>query len=109
MDCGGQGLEANEGETTVFDLTGRRVLVTGSGHGIGAAIAVGMARAGANVVVHYGHSADGAMQTVARILALGRKATALAADVTVTSDVDALVTDAVGFLGGLDVLVCNAG
>ncbi|MGI5213662.1 SDR family NAD(P)-dependent oxidoreductase [Plantactinospora sp. CA-290183] len=92
-----------------FDLTGMRALVTGSGHGIGAAVAVALATAGADVVVHYGRSADAAARTVGRIEALGRKATAVAADVTVTAEVDRLVDEAVGFLGGLDILVCNAG
>jgi 3-oxoacyl-[acyl-carrier protein] reductase len=92
-----------------FDLTGRRALVTGAGHGIGAGIAQALAAAGADVVVHYGRSADQAAQVVERIGALGRKATAIGADVTVTAEVDRLVDEAVGFLGGLEILVTNAG
>jgi 3-oxoacyl-[acyl-carrier protein] reductase len=92
-----------------FDLTGRRALVTGAGHGIGAAIAEALAGAGADVVVHYGRSAERAGEVVERIGALGRKAAAIGADVTVTAEVDRLVDEAVGFLGGLEVLVCNAG
>lgn len=92
-----------------FDLTGRRALVTGAGHGIGAAVAVALAAAGADVVVHYGRSAAGAADVVAAIEAAGRKATAIGADVTVTADVDHLVGEAVGFLGGLEIVVCNAG
>lgn len=91
------------------DLHGSRALVTGAGHGIGRAIAVALAEAGADVAVHYHSSADGAAATVAAIEALGRRAKALPADVTVTEDVDRLVDEAAGFLGGLDVLVCNAG
>lgn len=91
------------------ELTGSRALVTGAGHGIGRAIAVALAAAGADVVVHYGRSADAAAQTVAEIEALGRKAIAVGADVTKTPEVDRLLDEATGFLGGLDILVCNAG
>lgn len=93
----------------MFDLTGRRALVTGSGHGIGAAIAIGLAQAGADIAVHYGRSRDEAAKTVAAISELGRAAVAVRADVTSTPDVDAMVAEGVAFLGGLDVLVCNAG
>lgn len=93
----------------MFELTGRRALVTGAGHGIGAAIAVGLAQAGADVVVHYGHSADAAADVVRRIEAAGGKAIAVGADVTVSAEVDRLVDEAAGFLGGLEIVVCNAG
>ncbi|BCJ38628.1 3-oxoacyl-ACP reductase [Actinocatenispora thailandica] len=92
-----------------FDLTGTRALVTGAGHGIGRGIAYALADAGADVVVHHGHSAEAAAETVAGIEQRGRKALALAADVTATDQVSGLVTEAIEFLGGLDVLVCNAG
>jgi 3-oxoacyl-[acyl-carrier protein] reductase len=92
-----------------FDLTGRRALVTGAGHGIGAALARGLAGAGADVVVHYGRSADGADQVAAGISAQGGKAKALQADVTDGGQVSRLIEETVGFLGGLDILVTNAG
>ncbi|MFE4694801.1 SDR family NAD(P)-dependent oxidoreductase [Streptomyces sp. NPDC056749] len=91
------------------DLNGSRALVTGAGHGIGRAIAVALAEAGADVAVHYNSSADEAARTVSAVEALGRRAKAFRADVTVTGEVDLLVEEATGFLGGLDVLVCNAG
>ncbi|NUT36589.1 MAG: SDR family NAD(P)-dependent oxidoreductase, partial [Hamadaea sp.] len=93
----------------MFELTGRRALVTGAGHGIGAAIATALAEAGADVVVHYGRSAGAADDVVRRIANAGRKAIAVGADVTVSAEVDRLVDEAAGFLGGLDIVVCNAG
>lgn len=93
----------------MFDLTGRRALVTGAGHGIGAAIALSLAQAGADVAVHYGQSAAGAAEIVAEVVAVGRRAVALQADVTDSAAVDRLVEDAAAFLGGLDIVVCNAG
>ncbi|MGK5741408.1 SDR family NAD(P)-dependent oxidoreductase [Micromonospora sp. URMC 103] len=92
-----------------FDLTGRRALVTGAGHGIGAAIAVALARAGADVAVHHGHSAGPAAEVASAIEALGRKTVVRQADLTRTGDVTGLVDDVTSFLGGLEILVCNAG
>ncbi len=91
------------------DLSGRRALVTGAGHGIGAAIALALAEAGADVVVGYGRSAVTAQEVVDRAAEHGVRTTAIGADVTVTEEVDALVSRAVEFLGGLDIVVCNAG
>lgn len=91
------------------DMTGVKVLVTGAGHGIGRGIALRLAELGADVAVHFGSSADGAAQTVSLIEEAGRRAKAFQADVTATDEVDLLVSDAADFLGGLDVLVCNAG
>ena len=79
-----------------FDLSGRHALVTGAGQGIGAAIALALAGAGADVVVHYGSSADGAERVAADIGELGRKAKALRADVTDAAEVARLVDDAAG-------------
>ena len=91
------------------DLSGRRALVTGGGHGIGAAIALALAGAGADVAVGYGRSGVAAQDVVGRAAEHGVRTTAIGADVTVTSEFDALVTQAVEFLGGLDIAVCNAG
>jgi 3-oxoacyl-[acyl-carrier protein] reductase len=89
--------------------TGTKALITGAGHGIGRAIAIALAGAGADVAVHYGHSADAAEDTAAHLAGLGRHAKTFAGDVRDPAAVNALVADAVAFLGGLDVLVTNAG
>ena len=91
------------------DLTDARVLVTGAGHGIGRAIAIGLAGAGADVAVHSGSSADGAAETASAIEKLSRRAVVVSGDVRDSAAVDAFVASAVEFLGGLDVLVTNAG
>ncbi len=92
-----------------INLAGRRALVTGSGHGLGRAIALALAEAGADVVVHYGTSGSEAEQTVEDIRKLGVRSIALRADVTDADAVDELVAEATAFLGGLDILVTNAG
>jgi 3-oxoacyl-[acyl-carrier protein] reductase len=87
----------------------RRALVTGAGHGIGAAIAVALAADGCDVAVHYARSAEGAESVVEQIEGMGRKARALQADLTRSAEADRLLTDTVQALGGLEILVCNAG
>jgi NAD(P)-dependent dehydrogenase (short-subunit alcohol dehydrogenase family) len=88
---------------------GKRVLVTGAGTGIGKGIAARFAEAGAAVVFHYAHSASGAQAEVARVTGAGGRAKALGADFTSVAEVQRLATEALAFLGGLDVLVNNAG
>jgi len=90
-------------------LHGKLALVTGSGTGLGREIALEFGRQGADVVLHYARSAKGAQSAVSEIQALGRRATAFQADL---GDVEAcldLVDRAVDFLGGIDVLMNNAG
>jgi NAD(P)-dependent dehydrogenase (short-subunit alcohol dehydrogenase family) len=90
------------------DLTGKTALVTGASRGIGRAIAVGLARAGADVALS---ARDEALLAEVRgeVEALGRRAVVLPADVTDADACAQLAADAIAGLGGLDVLVNNAG
>jgi NAD(P)-dependent dehydrogenase (short-subunit alcohol dehydrogenase family) len=90
-------------------LTGRRALVTGAGMGIGQAIAVELASQGADVAIHYAHSASGADETCARIRESGRRTLAIQADLGLVAEAQRVVDAAAAALGGLDILVNNAG
>src|SRR5687767_11789751 len=90
-------------------MEGNRVLVTGAGTGIGRGVALEYAREGAAVALHYSHSSSGAESAVEEILKAGGKATAIKADFARVEPVQQLAREAVDFLGGLDVLVNNAG
>jgi len=91
-----------------MDLNGKTALVTGGAVRVGKAIALALAAAGADVVINYHSSADAAIQTVAEIETLGRRALAVKADVSQGSQVQTLVDAAVARLGRLDVLVNSA-
>lgn len=90
-------------------LQGRKALVTGASRGIGRAIAKAMAEAGADVAIGYRREAEAARSLAAEIEALGRRAAAFAADVRDYDAVKAMVEGARDALGGLDVVVANAG
>ena len=90
-------------------MEGRRVLVTGSGTGIGRGVALEFAREGAAVVLHYAHSEAGAVSAVYEIRGAGGKAEVFQADLADIEQVQGLASQAIEFLGGLDVLVNNAG
>jgi 3-oxoacyl-[acyl-carrier protein] reductase len=90
-------------------MTGKRVLVTGAGTGIGRGIALAFAREGAAVAVHYSSSPAGAGAVVREIVEGGGKAAAFQADFGRTEPLQSMAGAAVGFLGGLDVVVNNAG
>lgn len=92
----------------LFDLTGRRALVTGASRGIGHAIAVALAAHGADVAVN-SRSAANLEQVSADIAAEGRRVVAVPADVTDRDAAQAMVAAARDGLGGLDVVVNNAG
>ena len=91
------------------ELDGRRALVTGGSRGIGRAICLELARAGASVAVNYRAAAGAAADTVAAIRADGGEAVALPGDVAETDQAAALAMAAADALGGLDILVNNAG
>ncbi len=90
-------------------LQGRVVLVTGGGKRIGRAIALTFGQAGADVIVNYNQSRDGAMETVREIEAMGVRAVAIRADVSRSKQVAAMFRTIERKFGRLDVLVNNAG
>lgn len=92
-----------------IDLTGKKALVTGASRGLGRAIALSLARAGADVVITYEKSVDKAQQVVDEINALGRHGEAIQADSASAQAIQDAVTQAARSLGGLDILVNNAG
>ncbi len=102
----------------LFDLTGRTALVTGASRGIGRAIALRLAEAGASVAVNYHdpgqleldrNNVEDAAEVVATIASNGGRAVAVEADVSNQAAVDRMVADTVRAFGALDILVNNAG
>lgn len=92
-----------------MNLTGKVALVTGASRGIGQATAIELAKAGADVVVNFIGNEAVAQETVDAIVALGRKAIKIKADVGNAEDVQAMVDEAVATFGHIDILVNNAG
>ena len=91
-----------------FRIDGRAAIVTGASAGLGVAIAVGLAEAGADVVLA-ARRVDGLEATRARVEAAGRRAVVVPTDVAVVEDCDRLVDTAMRELGRVDILVNNAG
>jgi glucose 1-dehydrogenase len=90
-------------------LAGKVAIVTGSGSGIGQAIAIRFASEGASVVVDYRNNIDQAQETISKAEAAGGKTILVKADVTILADTQNLVDQAYQQLGRCDILVNNAG
>ena len=90
-------------------LQKKAALVTGASRGIGKAIALEMAREGADIVVNYAHSDDKANEVARSIEALGRRAMVVKADVARQDQVEAMRKQVIKQLNGVDILVNNAG
>jgi 3-oxoacyl-[acyl-carrier protein] reductase len=88
---------------------GRVVLVTGSGRGFGAVLALAFAREGADLAVHYRSSAAGAQQVAEQVRALGRSAFTVQGDIASWADVKRVTADVFARFGRVDVLVNNVG
>ncbi|HMP83289.1 MAG TPA: glucose 1-dehydrogenase [Verrucomicrobiota bacterium] len=91
------------------NLNNKRVLVTGGGQGLGHAIVEHLLDAGADVAIHYFSSETGARELKALAQGKGRRAEIFRADLTNEVEAASLVDNAARFLGGLDVLINNAG
>jgi glucose 1-dehydrogenase len=96
------------GTSGLFDLSGRTALVTGSGRGIGRAIAVGLASCGANVAVHCASRIEEVDETAHAIGAAGARSATLVADLRDAGACRNLVPEASRRLGPIDILVLNA-
>lgn len=90
-------------------LLGQPALVTGANSGIGRATALGLARAGADVVVNYVTAPEAAEEVAHQIESFGRRAIAIKADVSKESEVEAMFAQAKSHFGTLHIVVSNAG
>jgi 2-deoxy-D-gluconate 3-dehydrogenase len=100
--------ESTNAHQDLFDLTGKKALVTGAGRGIGKAVALGLARAGADIGLVARTESE--LNAVAGLVKeIGRQAVVAGADLTATADIPALVGGLAGELDGIDILVNNAG
>lgn len=95
-------------ENISFSLAGKTAIVTGASRGIGQAIAIGMAEAGADIVA-VASRAENAADTVAAVQALGRKALAVGCDQSSPDAITAAASKAYELTGSVDILVNNAG
>ncbi len=92
-----------------MSLTGKTAIVTGGNSGIGKAIVLGLAEAGANIVIDYVAHPEATEDLEKQVAALGDKAVGIEADVSKVEDLQKLVDAAVSTFGRLDIMVNNAG
>lgn len=92
--------------TSMFDLTGKVALVTGGSRGLGQAISVALAKAGADVAVAGMAQPD---ETAARVIDAGRKFVSVEADLSSLEPIDRVISETLKGAGRLDILVNNAG
>lgn len=95
--------------TNTQKLSGKVAIVTGASKGIGAAIAIHLAAAGASVIVNYSSSKEGADRIVDLITKRGGTAIAVQADVSQQADIDRLFAETAKAFGKVDIIVNNAG
>lgn len=100
---------APETAASFGDLSGRRAVVTGSSSGIGRAIALEFARAGADLIVHARRSSDAAERVADEIRRLGRSATIIRADLGIAAGLPTFLNDCWRALSAVDIWVNNAG
>ena len=93
----------------MFNLKGKKALVTGASRGIGRGIALALAKQGAAVAVNYRSSKDKAETVVAAIREMGCDSLAVQADVSQKEEVAVMIEKVMAELGGIDILVNNAG
>jgi enoyl-[acyl-carrier protein] reductase III len=91
-----------------MDFTGKIALITGSGSGIGRAIAIRLAQGGADVAINYFRNRQPAVETRSTIESLGQRAIVLGANIGDIDELNGLIDQTVDQLGGIDILVCSA-
>jgi len=92
-----------------MDFNGRVALVTGGSRGLGRAIAIALAGAGADIAVNYKENKSAADEVVDAITKLGHRSIAIAADVSIPQEVEAMISTITDQLGDIGILVNNAG
>ncbi|HHU79072.1 MAG: 3-oxoacyl-[acyl-carrier-protein] reductase [Caldicoprobacterales bacterium] len=92
-----------------MNLRGKTALITGASRGIGRACALKLAESGADIAVNYSSNKVLAEEVVRMIRQMGRQAVAVQADVSRQKEAEAMVETAIDALGGLDILINNAG